>query len=389
MVKSRDFPDNSLQYRPHIWFNGAVIIGYEVALSLDLDKLRSKIDDIDSKLVEMLNQRAKIVVEIGKVKNQNDKPIYAPEREKKVIEKIIAANKGPLPEKCLTAIWREMMSGSFVLERPLRVAYLGPKGSFTHNAAMLKFGQSIEYEAVTDIYSVFREVSKGHCDLGVVPVENSCGGGVLETLDALIDTDVMICAEVYMAIHHNLLANCTLEKIEKVYSKPEIFTQCRNWLAATFKEARTIAAASSAKAAQMAVEEENTAAIGSKIAAELYGLKVICENIEDISNNVTRFLVIGKEDAKPSGEDKTSVVFSTSHKAGALVDVLQEFKKLDVNLTNIESRPSKKRQWEYYFFADCLGHKTDENVKSAVKNASAHCLQMSVLGSYPKNPTLL
>ncbi len=356
---------------------------------MGLEKLRKEIDQIDIQLVEMLNKRAEVVVEVGKFKNLNDKPIYAPDREKAVLDKIKKLNKGPLPDKCLVAIWREMMSGSFVLEKPLRVAYLGPKGSFTHNAAMMKFGQSIEYEAVTDIYSVFEEVSKGHCDHGVVPVENSSGGGVLETLDALIETNVMVCAEVYTAIHHNLLANCPLEKIEKVYSKPEVFTQCRKWLTATFKEAKTIPVASSAKAAQMAAAEENTAAIGSTIAAELYGLKIVCENIEDIGNNVTRFLVLSKEDAMPSGDDKTSILFSTSHKAGALVDVLQEFKSKGVNLTNIESRPSKKREWEYYFFADFLGHKSDDNVIEALKNAKEHCLQLSVLGSYPRNINLI
>ena len=170
------------------------------------------------------------------------------------------------------------MSGSFFLERPLRIGYLGPKGSFSHNAAMLKFGQSVEYESLADIMSIFDEVSKGHCDLGVVPVENTRGGGVIETLDALIDSDVKICAEVLMAIHHNLLANCPLDEVETVYSKPEVFAQCRNWLSATFKNAQIIPTASTARAAQMAQEEPHAAAIGSRIAAELYDLKIVCEN---------------------------------------------------------------------------------------------------------------
>lgn len=356
---------------------------------MSLEELRKKIDEIDTKLVELLNERAEVVVDVGKVKNKDDSPIYVPHREKAVLDKIKKINHGPLPDKCLEAIWREMMSGSFVLEKPLRIAYLGPKGSFSHNAAMLKFGQSVEYEAVADINSVFQEVSKGHCDLGVVPVENSSGGGVLETLDSLIDSDVMICAEVYMAIHHNLMANCPLNDVEKVYSKPEIFAQCRRWLSSTFEDSKTIAVASSAKAAQLAAEEENAASIGSHLAAELYGLKIICENIEDNPNNITRFVVLGKEDAKRTGDDKTSLLFSTSHKAGALVDVLQEFKNNGVNLTNIESRPSKKREWEYYFFTDCLGHKTDENVIRALNDARQHCLQLSILGSYPKNANLL
>ena len=356
---------------------------------MSLDNLRKEIDRIDSQLVKLLNDRAQIVVQVGKVKSKGDAPIYAPDREKAVFDKISNENKGPLPNKTLIAIWRELMSGSFFLERPLRIAYLGPQGSFSHNASTLKFGQSVEYESVTDIRAIFDEVSKGHSDLGVVPIENSAGGGVIESLDAFIESDVLICAEVYMAIHHNLLANCELEKIEKIYSKPEIFAQCRGWLSDTFKETITIPAASSAKAAQMASREPNTAAIGSAIAAELYGLKMIYQNIEDISNNVTRFLIIGKQDAKPTGDDKTSILFSTAHKAGALVDVLEVFRNNGLNLTNIESRPSKKREWEYYFFADIQSHKDDEGFKKVLENVRKHCLQLSVLGSYPRSSDLL
>jgi chorismate mutase/prephenate dehydratase len=357
--------------------------------AMSLEDLRKRIDQIDARLVELLNERAQVVVEIGKLKNSTDAPVYAPDREKQVLERIQQLNRGPLPNRCLLAIWRELMSGSFVLERSLRIAYLGPEGSFSHAAAMLKFGQSVEYESLADIASVFAEVSKGHCDLGVVPIENSVGGGVIETLDTLIESDVMICAEVLMAVHHNLLANCPLHEIEKVYSKPEIFAQCRNWLSATFKEAKTIAVASSSVAARMASEEPRSAAIGSAVAAELYNLKIICENIEDISNNVTRFLVIGKTDARPTGEDKTAAVFSTAHKVGALADVLNCFKECGVNLTNIESRPSRKREREYYFFVDFLGHRTDANVAEAVEMARRHCLQLSILGSFPRAKDVL
>jgi chorismate mutase/prephenate dehydratase len=192
-----------------------------------------------------------------------------------------------------------------------------------------------------------------------------------------------------MSIHHNLLANCSIDEIEEVYSKPEIFAQCRNWLSATFKETKTIPSASSAKAAQTASQKPNTAAIGSSVAAEIYGLKMICENIEDITNNITRFLIIGKNDAKPTGDDKTGILFSTSHKAGALVDVLQVFRKNGLNLANIESRPSKKREWEYCFFVDFMGHRSAENVQEALKEAKNHCLQLSVLGSFPRNMTLI
>lgn len=299
---------------------------------MSLEELRNRIDELDHKLVKLLNERARVVVEIGKFKNKTAKPVYAPDREKDVLARIVATNKGPLPDKCLAAIWRELMSGSFVLERPLRIAYLGPGGSFSHTAAMLKFGQSVEYESVTDIKSIFEEVSKAHCDLGLVPVENTMGGGVIETLDALIDSNVKVCAEVLMEIRHNLMGNCKLQEIEKIYSKPEVFAQCRNWLSATFKDAQTIPVASTAKAAQMAAEEPKAAAIGSSIAAELYGLRIVCENIEDTANNVTRFLIISKEDARPTGEDKTAMLFSTAHKAGALADVLDVFKRFGIIL---------------------------------------------------------
>ena len=356
---------------------------------MSLDNLRKKIDEIDHQLVKLLNERARVVVEIGKFKNKTDKPIYAPDREKDVFARIVEANEGPLPNRCLKAIWRELMSGSFVLERPLRIGYLGPAGSFSHTAAMLKFGQSVEYEPLADIRSIFDEVGKGHCDLGLAPVENTMGGGVIETLDALVDSDVKVCAEVLMAIHHNLLGNCALEDFEKVYSKPEVFAQCRNWLSATFKEAKTIPVASTAKAAQLAAEEPRAAAIGSSIAAELYGLRIICENIEDNANNVTRFLVISKEDAKPSGEDKTALVFSTSDKPGALSDVLDVFKQYGINMTKVESRPSRKKQWEYYFLVDILGHRTDNSIREGLEESRKHCLQLSILGSFPRATELL
>ncbi len=356
---------------------------------MTLDELRQRIDDLDRQLVQLINERAKIVVEVGKLKNKTDKPIYVPAREKDVFARITEANQGPLPDKTVKAIWRELMSGSFFLERPLRIGYLGPNGSFSHTASMLKFGQSVEYKPLTDIESIFEEVSKSHCDLGLAPVENSTGGGVIETLDALTSSNVKICAEVLLEIHQNLLANCAPEDIKRIYSKPEVFAQCHKWLGSTLKGVQTIPVASTARAAQMAAEEEGAAAIGSITAAELYDLKVIYENIEDIPNNVTRFLVLAKEDAKPTDDDKTAILFSTSHKAGALSDVLDVFKSHKINLTNIESRPSKKREWEYYFFMDFLGHHTQEKIQTALDEARKHCLQLSVLGSFPRAKDLL
>lgn len=357
----------------------------------NLDEIRANIDQIDERLVRLINDRAKQVVEIGKIKRSdtNAPPIYAPDRERVVLNKVKAMNEGPLPDRCLLAVYRELMSGSFFLERPLRIGYLGPPGSFSHSAAMAKFGQSVEYEALPDIRGVFDEIGREHCDLGIVPVENSVAGGVIETLDALVDSSVVVCGEMLMAIHHNLLANCSLDEIETVHSKPEVFAQCRNWLAATMPDVGTIATASTAQAAQHVAEATNAAAIGSLRAGEIYGLKVMYENIEDVTNNTTRFLVIGREAARRTGNDKTSLVFATAHKTGALVDVLQAFRCNKVNLTNIESRPSKTREREYYFFVDCQGHRDDENVRQAIEETKRHCLNFSVLGSFPQAEEVL
>ena len=356
---------------------------------MSLEDLRKKIDVIDEKLVELINERARIVVEVGKLKQADESPIYVPHREKAVLDKIAQLNKGPLPDKTMQAIWRELMSGSFFLERPLQIGYLGPRGSFSHNAAILKFGQSVDYEALSDIRAIFEEVSKGHCDFGIVPIENSAGGGIRETLDAFVETDVLICGEANMAIHHNLLANCPMHEVKHIYSQPEVFAQCRNWLAATFKDAEKIPMASSSRAAKLAAEEPGSAAIASSVAAEIYGLKILCQNIEDIANNITRFLIISKQDAELSGDDKTVILFSTAHKTGALVDILNVFREYGLNMTNIGSRPNKKREWEYYFFVDFLGHKQEENVKKALSEGKKHCLQLSVLGSFPRSTAVL
>jgi chorismate mutase/prephenate dehydratase len=323
------------------------------------------------------------VVEIGKIKNAGDQPIYAPDREKVVLERISATNRGPLPDRTLAAIYRELMSGSFALEKPLCIAFLGPDGSYSHMAAMNKFGASVAYEPINDIRGVFEEVARRRADFGVVPVENSSGGGVIDTLDAFVETDVRVCAEVQRLIHHNLLANGPLDEINEVYSKPEVFTQCQRWLSETGLTGKTIAVASSSKAAEMAADKPRTAAIGSTLAADRYGLKIVCANIEDNANNVTRFFVISREISGPTGSDKTSLMFTVSHKAGALVDLLNVFRDEDINLTMITSRPSKKRNWEYYFFVDAQGHIEDASMQRAVAGARDHCLQLSVLGSFP------
>jgi len=349
-----------------------------------LDPLRLQIDQIDKQLIELLNSRARIVVQIGKLKQTQGTPIYAPDREKVILDRVRSLNRGPLSDRCLEAVYREVMSGSFALEKPLRIGFLGPEGSFSHAASVSKFGSSVDYVPLSAIPAVFEEVVRGHVDYGLVPVENSIGGGIVDTLDAFTSSSAKICAEVLLTVHHNLLAKEPWEKIEKIFSKAEVFSQCRNWLSATAKDRPTIPVDSTTVAAQMARDQSGVAAIGSKQAAELYGLHILFENIEDNPDNMTRFFVIGREAARRTGEDKTAIMFTTAHKPGALAEVLDVFKENGINLTDIEKRPSRKVNWEYYFFIDAQGHADDAGMKTAIEQAKKHCLQLTVLGSYPK-----
>ena len=350
----------------------------------ELASLRREIDELDKRIVDVLNERARVVVRVGQAKRFGGTPVYAPDREHAVLERVARLNEGPMPPKTVQAIYRELMSGSFALEKPLRIGYLGPEGSFSHLAAQRKFGASVEYHPLADIRAVFAEVSSGHCDLGMVPIENSIGGGVIDTLDAFIDSRVHICAEVLVEIHHNLLANCPPDEITAVASKPEVFAQCRDWLSTSFTQVELIPVASSARAAKMASRRKGLAAIGSDLAAELYDLKIVFSDIEDNPKNMTRFFVIAKQPARRTGNDKTAVMFTTSHQAGALVEVLNVFAANGVNLTNIDTRPSNRRNWEYYFFVDAEGHYENENFKQSLEDAREHCGEIHVLGSFPK-----
>jgi len=350
----------------------------------DLSDLRQSIDELDKKIVDLLSQRARVVVQVGQAKRADGTPAYAPDREQAVLQRVGELNKGPLPQRTVKAIYRELMSGSFALEKPLRIGYLGPEGSFSHLAATKKFGASVEYVPLADIRAVFDEVGRGHCDLGIAPIENSIGGGVLETMDSFIGAQVHICGEVLLDIHHNLLANCASEEIRVIASKPEVFAQCRNWLSSTFTDVQLLPVASTARAAEMAASEKGMAAIGSTLAADLYDLKMVFTNIEDTASNVTRFFVISAEPAKRTGSDKTSLLFTTAHQSGALVKVLNVLAKYGINLTNIDTRPSKRRNWEYYFFVDAEGHCEDEHFAKAIAEARQHCGDLHVLGSFPR-----
>ncbi len=359
------------------------------AVNAALDALRRQIDELDHKIVDLLNDRARIVVDIGKLKQQHNTPIYSPDREKMVLEKVRKLNHGPLPDRCLDAVYRELMSGSFALEKPLRIGFLGPTGTFSHWASVQKFGSSVTHVPLADIPSVFDEVIRGHIDYGLVPVENSLHGGVVDTLDAFLTSSAKICAEVKVTIHHNLLARESWDQVTVIYSKPEVFSQCRKWLAAMGKDRDVQPAASTSKAAELATQQPGVAAIGSKLAGQLHGLRLLFENIEDDPDNETRFFVIGREGARKTGEDKTAIMFTTAHKPGALAEVLDVFKENGINLTDIEKRPSKKVNWEYYFFIDAQGHQDDPGMEKAIGEARKHCLQLTVLGSYPRATEVL
>jgi len=353
---------------------------------MTLDELRKKIDALDSKLVELMNERASLVVEVGQVKRETGQaPIYSPEREREVLERVVAANSGPLSDEALLAIWKELMSGSLSLEKSLKVAYLGPEGSFSHLAALEKFGHSVELVAVRDIASVFDQVARAAADYGIVPVENTSGGAIRDTMEAFlwVHGPVKVFAEMALPIHQHLLSKTTLEKVKKVYSRPEVFSQCRTWLMQNLPQADLVAVGSTTEAALFASRVDGTAAVASSMAAELYTLNILNPAIEDNPQNQTRFLVLGRESAKPTGRDKTCLMFSVAHKAGALVGVLETFRRHGVNMTKIESHPSPTKTWEYLFFVDIEGHAQDENVRDALEEARTHTRELEVLGSFP------
>lgn len=372
--------------KPHNTTPGPGPEGEPDATQRALAPLREQIDALDRQIVALLNERAKVVVEVGNVKRVDRSPIYVPDRERRVLDQICSYNQGPLPNKCIEAIWRELMSGSFALERPIRIGYLGPDGSYSHQASRTKFGASVEYDNLADIPTIFSAVERHDIDYGLVPIENSTEGSVVVTLDALAQTTARICAEVLTAIHHNLLANCDAPDIRKVYSHPQALAQCRGWLNAQFPRAELVATSSTSRAAALAAEEsaQGAAAVASSLAAKLNDVHVQFENIEDHANNTTRFLVIGHQATQPTGDDKTAIMFTTEHKAGALSDVLNVFRDFGLNLTHIDKRPNPRVNWEYSFFVDLIAHEEDQAFQDAVVEAKKHCGQLTILGSFPR-----
>lgn len=353
---------------------------------MDLDKIRKNIDSIDQKLVSLLNQRAKEAVKVSEFKQRNNLEIYSPARENQLIQRIGQLNKGPLTNQDINTIFGEVVSVCRSLQKNLKVAYLGPVGTFTHLAAIKKFGSKTEFLPKDSISEVFDAVNKKEADYGIAPVENSIEGAINYTLDLFYESDLKICAEVVLPISHCLLAKppVSLKNIKKVYSHPHVFPQCRRWLSMYLPWAQLAAISSTAKAAQLAASEKNCACIGNKALAQMYGLKILAKNIEDTFSNVTRFLVISANDSQACGKDKTSLLFSVKDKVGALHDVLNLFKKHKINLTKIESRPSKKKAWEYYFFVDCQGHRANKEFQKTLKALENACVFVKILGSYPR-----
>ena len=351
---------------------------------MPLSEIRKKIDEIDAKLLELLSDRANLVHEVGQVKQKEGVGIYAPEREEALLQSLIKRNKGRLPEKSIRAIYREIMSASLALEKHLTIAYLGPEATWSHQAARSKFGASVEYIAQASIAEVFNVVARGKADYGVVPIENSTEGAVNYTLDVFMDSELKICAQFLLKIENNLIAKIPRDQIRKVYSHPQVFGQCRQWLRHNFSHAELIEVSSTTRAAELAAQEPGAAAIAGQMAAEVYGLEVIESGIQDSANNATRFLVIGPHTCPPTGEDKTSLMFCVQDKPGALFEAISPFKQLRINMSKIESRPSKRKAWEYFFFVDVEGHAQDEKVVEALDELQKHCTFVKILGSYPK-----
>lgn len=348
--------------------------------------LRSQIDKLDLQILKLVNERADMAGEIGKLKNESSAEVFNPVREEEVLKNVIEASKGPLDEITIRAIFREIISGSRALQKIIKVAYLGPEYSYSHLAAVERFGHDVEYMRVGSIMSVFEEVNRSHVDYGVVPLENSTDGGVSDTLDMFMRlSHLKICAEVRLRIHHNLLANCDQEQIRRVYSKPQALAQCRNWLSKNLPHADLKDVSSTAVAAQLAQQEPGAAAVASRQAAVKYGLRILFNDIEDYPHNETRFAVIGHQEAARSGADKTALMFKVPHHPGSLVDALDVFKNNKLNLTWIESFPAKTEntQNEYMFFVDFEGHVEDPKVKRALQGLEKHCDQLVVLGAFP------
>ncbi len=354
-----------------------------------IDDLRKQIDKIDEEILRLLNERAGLARKIGDIKKREGKEIHVPERERKIFERISKLNKEVygenFPTEALFHIYREIISACLSLEKPLKVVYLGPKATFTHQAALEYFGISAQYIPSATIRDVFIEVENGRADYGIVPVENTIEGIVNYTLDMFLESDLLICGEIVIPINLHLLSTEeSIDKIKKVYSHRHAIGQSRSWLEKNLSNVQIVEVESTAKACEIALEESGVGAIASEVASYTYHLNILAKNIQDSGSNYTRFLIISKRDVGPTGNDKTSLLFAVRDEVGALYKALESFYRYGVNLTKIESRPSGKKVWDYVFFVDLEGHKEEEHVKKALEELKKRTQMIKILGSYPK-----
>ncbi|HUF72840.1 MAG TPA: prephenate dehydratase [Gammaproteobacteria bacterium] len=353
-----------------------------------LEQLRLQIDEVDRQIQALISERARCAKQVGEVKGLTDKvEYYRPEREAQVLRAVAERNEGPLSNEQLLRLFREIMSACLAQEEPLKVAYLGPEGTFTQSAVYTQFGHSVRALSVPTIDEVFHEVESGVADFGVTPVENSTEGTVNHTLDMFLTSPLKICGEVELRIHQHLLGRMKdLTQIKRVCSHSQSFAQCRAWLALYLPNVEKITVSSNAEAARRARDEEGTAALAGNAAAELYDLDILYSNVEDQGDNTTRFLVIGRDTFPPSGNDKTSLLISatSTEGPGVLHQLLEPLAKHNISMTRIESRPSRRRKWDYVFFVDIDGHAEDEGVKQALEEMSAESDLFRILGAYPK-----
>ncbi len=367
---------------------------------MDIENLRSKIDSLDARIVKLMNERTHLAVRIGELKHKENTPVFAPDREEKVLQCVerYTNDHGFLSAEAIRAIYTELISACRAAERRITVAFLGPRGTFSHHAAKTasktaslaryaarkRFGSSIDLVPVNGIDAVFAEVSRQRADFGIVPIENSTEGGIGATLDAFMETDLRVFAEVLVRVHHSLLAKCAPGAVRQIYSKAEVFGQCKGWLANHYPKVKLVDVASTAHGAELAAKSKNAAAIAHEEAALIYGLGLLHRAIEDNPFNITRFYVIANRTAPPTGRDKTSILCFISDEAGALHHILLPFWRARVNLTKIESWPSKRKAWDYCFFIDFEGHCDDPDVAATLEKVRSRCSDMKVLGSFAK-----
>ncbi len=354
---------------------------------MSLADIRTKIDVVDEQIIRLLNERADLVHEVGVIKKADGQPIYAPEREEKVLRALAAKAvemKSRLPEQSIRAIYREIMSAALALEKDITIAYFGPHATNTHQAARSRFGTSVSYVPQVTIADVFDAVARGRADYGVVPIENSTEGAVNHTLDVFMESDLRICAQILMRIENHLASKCPRGEIHRLYSHPQVFGQCRQWLQRTLPNVELIEVGSTPRAAELAASEPNSGCLVARMAAEEFSLPIIEQSVQDNPNNTTRFLVLGQKPSPATGDDRTSLMFCVRDEPGALFKALEPFNRLRISMSKIESRPSKRKAWEYFFFVDVDGHAEQSPLKEAVAELSNHCTLVKILGTYPK-----